>query len=259
MKLTTILAAGAAALWLSISGASAASIKYMEGPFAWGTGNNDSAMNTAFGAGNWDKINGFDMAAFSGASFVFIEGGNGASNELASFIAANVANIQNFVSGGGHLFINAAPNEGGSFSLGFGVTLNYIDYSTPATITAAGVSAGLTAGGISTTYTGNFFSHASVSGPISSLIEDSDGGTIFGAMSYGSGFVAFGGDTDPTYWQPTPDNQQLRVNELLYVANGAVAPVPEPGTWAMIILGFAGVGAMAYRRCRKTGAVFAAA
>jgi hypothetical protein len=30
-----------------------------------------------------------------------------------------------------------------------------------------------------------------------------------------------------------------------------VAAVPEPSTWAMMILGFAGVGFMAYRRSRK--------
>ena len=29
---------------------------------------------------------------------------------------------------------------------------------------------------------------------------------------------------------------------------GTVSAVPEPSTWAMLILGFAGVGYMAYRR-----------
>ena len=29
---------------------------------------------------------------------------------------------------------------------------------------------------------------------------------------------------------------------------GSVAAVPEPSTWAMMLLGFAGVGFMAYRR-----------
>jgi len=37
----------------------------------------------------------------------------------------------------------------------------------------------------------------------------------------------------------------------------AVAPVPEPSTWAMMILGFAGVGFIAYRR-RKTTVLGAA-
>ena len=32
----------------------------------------------------------------------------------------------------------------------------------------------------------------------------------------------------------------------------AVAPVPEPSTWAMMILGFAGVGYMTYRRRKQT-------
>jgi hypothetical protein len=35
-------------------------------------------------------------------------------------------------------------------------------------------------------------------------------------------------------------------------------PVPEPSTWAMMILGFAGVGFMAYRRKREGNAVTAA-
>jgi hypothetical protein len=39
----------------------------------------------------------------------------------------------------------------------------------------------------------------------------------------------------------------------------AVAPVPEPSTWAMMILGFAGVGFMAYRRSRKDQGVALAA
>jgi PEP-CTERM motif len=38
----------------------------------------------------------------------------------------------------------------------------------------------------------------------------------------------------------------------------SVSAVPEPSTWAMMILGFAGVGAMAYRRSRK-GTILSAA
>jgi hypothetical protein len=34
--------------------------------------------------------------------------------------------------------------------------------------------------------------------------------------------------------------------------------VPEPSTWAMMILGFAGVSFMAYRRSRKEGLALAA-
>ncbi|WP_247521354.1 choice-of-anchor K domain-containing protein [Bradyrhizobium sp. 190] len=38
----------------------------------------------------------------------------------------------------------------------------------------------------------------------------------------------------------------------------AIPPVPEPSTWAMMILGFAGVGFMAYRRKRSGKALTAA-
>ena len=38
-------------------------------------------------------------------------------------------------------------------------------------------------------------------------------------------------------------------NDVLTIS--AVAAVPEPSTWAMMILGFAGVGFMAYRRKAK--------
>ena len=39
----------------------------------------------------------------------------------------------------------------------------------------------------------------------------------------------------------------------------AVATVPEPSTWAMMILGFAGIGFMAYRRSRKNTMALTAA
>jgi hypothetical protein len=42
-----------------------------------------------------------------------------------------------------------------------------------------------------------------------------------------------------------PTNGNFVVTEL---TADAVAAVPEPSTWAMLILGFAGVGFMAYRR-----------
>lgn len=39
----------------------------------------------------------------------------------------------------------------------------------------------------------------------------------------------------------------------------SVVPVPEPSTWAMITLGFAGIGFMGYRRSRKGSTALAAA
>ena len=36
---------------------------------------------------------------------------------------------------------------------------------------------------------------------------------------------------------------------------GAVSGVPEPSTWAMMLIGFAGLGFVAYRRTKKSAAV----
>ena len=57
---------------------------------------------------------------------------------------------------------------------------------------------------------------------------------------------------DPSPWQANDDDAaQVRI-EGVY----AVAAVPEPSTWAMMALGFAGVGYMTYRR-RKVAALTA--
>ena len=62
----------------------------------------------------------------------------------------------------------------------------------------------------------------------------------FAPASNGSfGFFGYGGD-----------NLNFHINTV------AVSSVPEPSTWAMMILGFAGVGFMAHRR-RKTAALAA--
>jgi hypothetical protein len=39
---------------------------------------------------------------------------------------------------------------------------------------------------------------------------------------------------------------------------GSITAVPEPSSWAMLILGFAGIGFMAHRR-KRTGSALAAA
>jgi hypothetical protein len=57
----------------------------------------------------------------------------------------------------------------------------------------------------------------------------------------------------------TPGFLEIRVDpattdNVVYPAINAeigVAGVPEPSTWAMLLLGFAGIGLMAYRRKSK--------
>src|SRR5690349_7382789 len=95
-----------------------------------GPGSPNTAMNDAFGAANWTKIQGFTAAAFDGRyDFIYLNGSGFDRSEFLQFITANVATIENFVSNGGRLFINSAgtPIEAyqlsDTFSVGFGASL----------------------------------------------------------------------------------------------------------------------------------------
>jgi len=50
----------------------------------------------------------------------------------------------------------------------------------------------------------------------------------------------------------TPDAFLYSILTSPGIGNDPVTPVPEPSTWAMLILGFAGVGYLAYRRNNRT-------
>ncbi len=233
--------------------AAAAPIVYMTGTgnpwgLSSGPGSNEYAMDAAFGSGNWTKYQGFTMSAFApDTKFLFLEGGDSQANQFSSFLTTNQTAIQNFVSGGGAIFLNAAPNQGGSFSMGFGVTLTYPDFggAHSATATAAGIGTGIFTG-IANSYSGTSFSHAHVSdgAAFTSLMNDGSGDSVLGAMNFGSGFATFGGLTLPVFHNPDPDSDILRARILGYVA-GQANDVPEPGT--LFLLG-AGMLAGALRR-----------
>jgi hypothetical protein len=72
----------------------------------------------------------------------------------------------------------------------------------------------------------------------------SSGDVVFGTE--GNGLVLFTGTFSSISWtNPT--------REVYYAFNvGTVGAIPEPSTWAMMILGFAGVGFMTYRRRNQT-------
>lgn len=102
---------------------------------------------------------------------------------------------------------------------------------------------------------GGVSSLASISfGAGSSIVADLNiNGTVLGfTQLIGNGpdlFTGNPGDPVFTLGSFNLSNPFFGQNDVLTIS--AVAAVPEPSTWAMMILGFAGVGFMAYRRKGK--------
>jgi hypothetical protein len=78
-------------------------------------------------------------------------------------------------------------------------------------------------------------------------------------------FFSTGGDDDPANYRffgatnasgissifIANDSGGIEVDDLQFGLLSGVRAVPEPSTWVMMILGFAGIGFMAYRRKSK--------
>lgn len=162
----------------------------------------DDAMDMAFNdKGGWDKFNGFDASVFSGEyDFVYLDGGDGTTLEFEAFVNANRDAIEEFVSDGGSLLINAGRwDDSSGFDLGFGVTLTS-NFANDVTVNASDLIDGPN-GYAGTNFTGSAFGHDTVSGEgLSALITDpTDGSTVLGEMAYGDGVVLAGGMTDPYF------------------------------------------------------------
>jgi hypothetical protein len=251
MRKISLAAATALALSLSATSAHAADYLYMTGSSdPWSNTSPDDAMDLAFGAGNWDKANGFNASAFGGAhSFVYLDGGDGISGEFDTFIAANLAALESFVSGGGHVFLNAGRWDENVLNTGFGTSLTNAhpgSYSYTGELTAAGLLAGLNANGAGAAWSGDWFSHDTVGG-VDTCYVTGTAGCVFGSKGAG---LFVGGQTSPYFH--SDGGLQLRANELMLAATGATnGAVPEPATWLLMILGFGAIGGAMRSRQRQ--------
>jgi hypothetical protein len=197
----------------------------------WGTNTNWTSLNTVF-SNTWTQ--GYYETLTPSAAFnqttclVFLEGGDNNALAMNTFVTNNITTIQNWVSNGGHLYINAAPNQGGNMSWGFGgLTLNYSCYSSvgnaqqPTHPIFSGPYAPCT-----TSYTGNYWSHAWVTGAGISTIMIGSCGNTMGEFNYGAGRVMAGGMTTPNWHSPSPDAQNFLSNTLNYMYGCTVVPLP---------------------------------
>jgi hypothetical protein len=200
----------------------------------WGRDDDEAALTTVFGT-NWQTYyyESVSPAALfsSSTSMIFMEGSQVDASGMVAFLGANLTAMSNWVAAGGSLFINAAPLVSGNiFSigvsniyLGFGVTL-YPDLNSSGV--AAAPSNPIFNGPylpVGTAFTGDEFSHASLSGAgITPLLTNSIGGVSLAQMSAGPGRLLFGGMTLPYFHSPQPQASNLLENILVSF------PAPSP-------------------------------
>jgi hypothetical protein len=247
-------AATVAVAILSVSGAAnAASLVTFGNPWGQKSASIDGAMNAAFGAGNWNDITApVGATSLTGDSFLYFEGGASTTNAMEAFLDANSAELLTFLTNGGHIFVNAAPNQGNGLSFG-GLTLNYrdgycrsgCDAVDPAheIFTKAGKSFG-----------GNSFSHGTVSNGTALIKDSGTGKALLAELSVGAGML-FMGSMTTTNFHRNGDPAALRANILTYAANGAaLAQTPQVPLPAALPLLAAGLGGLSLLRARRKAA-----
>jgi hypothetical protein len=204
----------------------------------WFSTSNTTAMNAAFGTEGvgWNRafFETVDVAAAFSADncAIFLEGSDAQANELETFLTANIATIESWVSAGGRLLLNSAPNEGDGMSFGFGGTSLVYSYFT-GTANAADPGHPIFNGPalpVGTTWTGSSFGHARITGTdLTNLIVDAAGPSniVLAEKAWGSGTVLFGGMTTNNFHSPATEAANLRSNILSYLAC-AVTECPAP-------------------------------
>ena len=221
-----------AVLTVPLQASSVAYVRSTNG-LPWGRSNNEGMLTMVFGAGwqdlRYETVN--PAALFIPTNrFIFLEGGASSGVPMGAFLARSLPAISNWVATGGSLLVDAAPDFGSSFTidLGFGATLNVGDASTVAV--AANPAHAVFNGPylpVGTTFQGDCFAHATVSGAGLSaiLINASDGNSVLAERSYARGYLVFGGTTLPSFQTPQPQATNLLANLLLYAARRVGDPL----------------------------------
>ena len=250
---------------LAAANASSNHIAYMSGAGEpWNVASNADAMNVAFGAGHWDRID-FNSPDWNSYDFVYVDGGAQHGADFKTFVTGNQATIESYVGSGGRMFLNAATwnLDSDTYALGLGSLTTEggangnSGYSGNGNLTAAGVVVGLSAFGAGSSWSGNSFAHNVVSqdpgAGFTTFITGDQGQSILMGAAYFDGYLLVGGQTSSYFHSANGAGNpfQLRVNELTFGAGVAgVAAVPEPETYAMMLVGL-GVFAMRLRKGRN--------
>jgi len=217
----------------------------------WGTSSNELAMDAAFGAGVWvdERYETVDPALlFAAESFIFMEGSQYNADEMEAFVDSHLSEINAFLNAGGAIFFNAAPNEGDGMLLPDGVGQSIsLNYSNPTSLSGSAIATDLDHPifngpfPTSTSFTANYFGHATISGVALTSLLDGSAGVVLAERFIGAGLALYGGMTATDFQSPVPDAANLRANIIAYA--DAIA-MPEPSSAAGL-----GAGLLALTLC----------
>jgi hypothetical protein len=201
----------------------------------WQSTSLSASMDRAFGTGNWTRTTWGSInlgTVLASSTFLYIDGGADQDTPMQSFLTANNASLQTWVTNGGHLFLNSA-GWNTSIVTGFSYTITYNGSSSSSVgqaVSGSPVWAGPNA--VGTSYTGSSFAHDFVTGSGLTPLTTGTAGATLSYKQLGDGLLVLGGETSPQFWSGT-DPIGLKANELVFAATGAA--IPEPSTYAAVI------------------------
>jgi hypothetical protein len=118
---------------------------------------------------------------------------------------------------------------------------------------AAGDDSGVTPAGILIGQATSLHSQGNLTAPFGSLVGSFGAGDFFLIGTSFSGVApAAGGELLLWYFDENQGDNTGHITATITTNSIVISGVPEPSTWAMMLLGFAGIGFMAYRK-RKSG------
>jgi hypothetical protein len=197
----------------------------------WENTDNVDELNAVFGQRGW-TLRFFETADASAiftesTDYIFMDGSDNGTRELATFLSQNLQSIEDWVYAGGKLFLNAAPNEGSNFGIGFGGVALQDGYDSDDVTIASGQSTHpifVGPGVCGTDWTGSSFAHAIIDGPATPLIVNPGKSSVCSELVWGSGKAIFGAMTITGYQQPKPQVIYLRQNIHAYLAGVTYTP-----------------------------------
>ena len=188
---------------------------------------NVGIMDAVFGTGGWTQAffesTNIEELFGEDVSLIFIDGGDDGALAFQEFLSTYKEQIEDWVSGGGRLLLNAAPNEGGDINFGFDNTIlnygpNFITHVE--TVDSNHWVLSGPAQPVQNNYVGDFFAHAFISGEqLEVILKDSSSSElpVLAEKFWGAGLVLFGGMTSTQWHLPLTEALHFKMNLLSYL------------------------------------------